>query len=1827
MVKKKIVTNTILFFLCLFSFIQSEITWLDYDFSSMGVEKKMSDASKEHSFGVEFKGGQIPYYVKVEVTSDDSNPAPRLCFSNKDQNCNEREQLVKNPNGKTTFIWLKREQFEKDGQELYAFVVCPTNRCSYTIKFKGDQSASLPSNYVYSYLVTSNNREMRFEINGQEKNVYLTVGLHGSSKASMNIDGVYNEGIIYKNGRVVSFFLEDTENSSNLATVTVKGAEGDYLTISTHIVNTTVIYEGLASEDILVPNGPEVTGYLEKEILNEECFPIDFSKNYKDLEAIYLTGKIHTKYAWFYLEDEKRSYLQETEMQIDDGLISYLLKNNKKMNYLCLELPIEDIYNQRKMAFTISLSQPYNLDRLYNYYPPQLTGEIYRRMIPVNTIAFFSGVKNDNSAKKYDYNMFQRKGLSKMYITECKTYPDCQFTETILGSFIQPKPVNQMTIWTTNEDKSSVLDPDKYVIVVFCADDDNEHNGYCEFETSIVSKEQTVDLVENEKFSKFVLGGEKGSFKADLQEGRQIQRMIFDIMIFSGDVSFDLRSDSDPIVKDGGKFGEEVQLSANTYYLSNKVYVHIDLGQLTIQNVYVDFTASVNSFFTIQYSVHSYNKEQIEEIIPSGESYLVQINPASSQRAKEIRIQNRFYKNGDPFMVNFFALNCEFIVNKGDEHIDFFDGYAQEVLTSGSSDYNYKDYVYGIFIKEQDLSNYNNKMCMLYVSGYEAERSYERDIIVGENINQQIIFDKNLKKVRFLYPHADPTKDIAIHFNVIDKAFYKIVVNMNNKNAQELTLTRTQTLYYSGIDILNHCQENRLCPIVVQVEYDKEITKTDPMIEVTFREIINTPTYIQKGQAKLDFVCGDKYYYLYTDIGKNEVGEVSVNFLREFGYIWGKVVRKDQMYADEEANWRGIYRMPSKDWEDSLPYNGYTKKLMVKPEDTADCIEGCYLLISIQISQVGDYVEDSKFYPFSIITKITPNNRAYTDIPKVVIQVDEFVIGSVEIAENERIYEFYEVWLPHDSDTVEFDFQSSVAGLYINLGGTRPTTKNADFKLLPPGTDTILTLNKTTIIERAKNRRIQIPTENSLQDVNLVIGIWTDKSDSIDSELYSLRVHQSDEKKTDSLDIIEINTDQKILCKPTALSTTEYRCLFVVTYDNADIDTFTPLIVYASSLNHGALTYIYGSFIDRNIYNEYSKTDLTSKIPTYQTADLNSRTAGVDFVYKKLLELDKYLYVNVMTDKPDPIMILTTMPIFNYIAFDLFEFYPNPNTEQLLALSGPSVRLAFPGEDDGISVNIVNLNGNAEISWDSDPKTVFSLRGNGDRINLSSGKKNDVLVLRNMNPIGVEGEQEATLNGMDDPGLLFYVSYHLKDNSCKVDYDEITYGKSLEITYKDSDLPVVLYSKIGKEYTDVNIAITFKDNEIDEGGVHEYPPIFVTAHLVKEKTIYEAKKDAELIPAVERAIVGNYDTALRTAQIFMDERTMRSFNIRTSDNPSLYIRIEKSGDFKEKTFEKFSLEAQVSGVNDGVIPVEKVYHYGRVRNTAWQQSLYRLKTDKNRPFMRIHIAFNSQNLNFAISDDDSTRRNTTCKIERRGGKTIITIDNRERNKEMYYLIIYKSARTRTEQYLNNYAFNYFNGKTEEDFVEFPILHSPEISIEESSKDGEDIIKCTFNRLDIPDGNANVTYFFKVVDNATHIYGEEINTIAVFQSLYSTVYERNPTYDHNDKITLVARGEGISNWAYLNVIAQVQQNNILEYVSYNGKVNIRPSPEVEEEKRREIENDHTALFIAVGVLAVAAIALIALILIYQYKNRTLLNQVKAVSFQQTNTNINDPMINN
>ena len=140
--------------------------------------------------------------------------------------------------------------------------------------------------------------------------------------------------------------------------------------------------------------------------------------------------------------------------------------------------------------------------------------------------------------------------------------------------------------------------------------------------------------------------------------------------------------------------------------------------------------------------------------------------------------------------------------------------------------------------------------------------------------------------------------------------------------------------------------------------------------------------------------------------------------------------------------------------------------------------------------------------------------------------------------------------------------------------------------------------------------------------------------------------------------------------------------------------------------------------------------------------------------------------------------------------------------------------------------------------------------------------------------------------------------------------------------------------------------------------------------------------------------------------------------------------------------------------------------------------------------------------------------------------------------------------------MNGYSYKYYNGKDKSELYDYKILDSPDISYFESIDGTFAEITCIFNKLDIEQSKANVTYFFKDAENSTHVYSEDINIIPVIQSPLYCVFERNP-FDNNGKITLRAFGF-LTNWVYLNVIAQIQQNNILECVAYNGVKMTRPS---------------------------------------------------------------------
>ncbi len=1806
--------------LCFIKSDDDDVKWLDY-YQGKGFFEKMTEYPNVKKFAVQFKDGYDgPFYMKIEVTTEEGKEAPLLCFSNTESSCENKQILVRNLVGNSVFFWVKKEQFEAEGLEPYFLVTCPgEGSCKYSIRGSDSENtyATFYPNFVYSYLVTKKNQKMQFKLLNQtsfDNSHRFVICIDGSTTAKLNLDAAYNP---YDLGTIHCVDFAAALHDENWGMFTITGAlEEEYITISVHYYKLTgdQVNLGRSVEGFATINGPVVTSMISGDA-QEECFPIkkeDFQQSSSDL---YIVGKIHTKYAWFFFEKEDGTFIEETDHEVIDGQLAFPFKkpSSNEFRYVCFERPSDEFFTQMTLIFSFQIIDYGKLkQKSFTYTEPMLSGQFYRRLLPKGYVDFYHVGKLDGSAKKFDYTLSNIKGEAKLYIAECTTFPFCKYSEEdlpMLNNTIISHANNHM-IYGTDYGDSTPIGFIKDAMVVQC-EDTNLNGDYCEFDVSVFSRGQDVELIENQKLYKYVMKGEKGNLLANLKVNRVVTRLTIDIMVFNGDVSFSIK---------------ENDLNVQKYYLSNKITFNVIKPQEVLDKVTIEFEANLNSFFNIQYSVDSQRSEQTEEILFSGESYIVQVNPLSLSKTKTIKMSNLF-ENRSPFLINFFAINCEFEVKRGKTEIPFSDGYAQEYLDKGQLVDNY--YTYNVKITQQDSSNYNNKMCFLYVAGVEVDDKINREIVVAENINQQIIFDDKFKKIRFTYPFVDRQKDLTYHINVIDKAHYKINGYLNGqKIIDNLQIAVTSTYFLYSEEFQLNCKDEQICSLSLDVEVEKEIVKTNPMIEITFREIKNVPTYLQKGNAKLDYVCGDKLYYLYTDLGRNDFGEITLNFLREFGQLWAKVVKKDLQTPEPEANWRKYYRMPGPDWEDSLPFDSYTKKLKITSKDTESCINGCYLLMTIKINEIGGYVSDSIFYPFSILVKVTPPNKAYTEIPKLVIQVDEYIVGTLDVTEMDERYisEFYEIWLPHDSDTVEFDWQSSLAGLYISIGGTRPTTKNADFVLTPPGRASLISLEKNQILQVAKKKGVIEQDVNSLQDINMVIGVWTNKTDSINNELYSLRVHQNIANEEEDLGIIEVNSDQKVICKPRSARdgyTTIYRCLFMISYIS-DESINSPLYIHGYSSDLSSNVDLFGSFIDREIYNSYEIAKIKEAIPTRQTAEYNTNFEDVKYIHIKKLYKDKYFFVNLYTDVQADLTLINSLPIIDSNKEKtIFQVFPNSHTEQLFACGKEQLQIVFPGEDDSISTTIEVVSGEAEINWKEDPDTFYKVKGFQDRLNLFSDKNQRNLMVKNKTAFKNDTEERRMI---EDPGFLFYVTY--KARKTGVNFDEIPFQKSTEISYTNTDLPVILYCKLWKVYKDINIAIQFKDISTQTEGAYSESPIIIRSTIMKEDTIYSAKKNSEtdMVPSKDKSVFGYYDPAIKTALIYLSKAKINSYNIKPTENPTLYLRVEKSSSYQETNFSKFNIEAQVAGVNDKVIPVEKVYHYGKLGSE--KSAFYILKIQKNKIYMRVQIAFNGPDLDFTIHQEQNNwKKNQTYseyKSFRERGKVYITFE--QPDLEYIYLNIFrKSDNTKVNEQLTNYVFKYITADTQEEFFDYT-MKSPLINCSVTPiKNNEDMsnVECTFDKINSDNGDIDVTYFLKIVENSTYIYGEEMATIAVTESPNQVFFKRNPATVEDDKIKLSGEGS-FSNWGYINVIAQVQQNNIVEFVAYNGKMEIKPDPNKKEgDDDKDEGSNNTVLFGVIGgVLGAIVIGLIVIIVIFQIRNKSLMNKVKHVSFQKTNA-VTDP----
>ena len=1789
-------------------------------------------------------GNDIPKYIKVTLTPKGEQKTPTLCYSSNDQNCKtNRVVLASRVDKKSVIACVKGNEIQSNSKSLYTTVTCKEAGCGFDILFEGQDRCQVDASdgTIYSYEVTGANNVMDFEavgISGGYEIFFMNIGIEGSDSATITVNGVQPKLVKYDGAQMVTYQIENAEdfNVTSLANFTISGMKvGEFVRIAVYLSK-----NGAGPDNLLYPGGPYVLGvvYRNNIIYPELCLPVSafISDEFSSYTQFYLTGKIYSKYALFWVGDAEKQYQQETDTEIKDGLIAFAVEPKGSLRHICFEFSFEDFVIEKDVLFSVKIVPiaGKNTPDFYFSNPPMILGQTYRNMLTKGKTVFYHGAQIDKDKGRYSFNLFNRKGVAQMYMADCTTFPNCNFNMT--KDIEDPKKLQmvrntgKISIYDQIIDQPmAVFDQNKKLMVIKCVDDGSDQSGYCEFDITINYKGQDIYLIEGENRAKYAIQGETGKFLIDFKNAVKLSNVGVEIMVHTGEVTFDsVTSLASPFF--------------TKYLLSNKVFFDFDLNKETCGIIEVSFKAIKNSFFTIKY-VLDYSTATTpysEEIIFPGESYMINMDPGSG--TKTLRFNNDRYKSGQMYLTNFFAINCDFKVttNKaqgGETEIPFADGYAQDTLNYDEGQiYSSSYYDYKVSIEKIEESNYNKKMCMLYVIGYQTmDLFYSTRIWIGNNINQQIIFNDFFTYIKFLYPVPDLNTDLVVYANIIDKAFYyiNIAIDSEDNKVYRDTITKS-TPYYLDTDLFSkNCTANTFCNIIIEIQLVRPIEslpKTNHMVEITVREatkegdytLLRVPTYIQKGIAKKDFTTGDGYYYVYTDLGKNDQGDITVNFFRDYGEVYGRIVKKDSKDEGAEVEWMEKYRLPGAEWPgDEVNYNKYLKKYHISIEDTEDCIGGCYLILGIIISQIGEIAEEWKFYPFSIITEISQNSYGQsTDIPVTTIQVDEFIIGNVKISNNVEISQFYKIWLPRDTYELYFDWQSELAGLYINVDDSLPTAANADFILKPNGTDSILVLEKNQILEAIEKKKVPLPYEGSLEDVKLTIGIWTDKTDSVGTELYSLRVHEVNIEQSD-LDIYEVNTDQKILCKPKSIGTGKYYCLFMVTYDDQDVKQQSDLLVYATSTNKGDSTVMYASFISANIYNEFIADTLRGSIPNENSAAYDTINLDTNYFYIQLHKIqskDQYLYVNVISFFPDDIMMVASMNCFDRTQEGNIQiFYPKAKTEQIVQAKEDSLILDF-SVDSSLIVNIENLGGEADLRWEEDDQVVHYLRGKGDRLTLTTSTNYKRLLIKKLKSDKPIKEK--------DPGFVFIFDYYSRDSS--KNFDEVVYGNSIEMAYRDTDLPVYMYSKKVDYSNDINIAVTFRDSRDDTEGEYTTNPIEVRAFLDKRDLIYAAKATPEFEPYGNK-IDGIYDPAIKTAQVFLPDLVINlDFKIDPKDYPTLLLFLGKSNAYEDKVYKTFDVEAQFTRTNSLVVPNEKVYNYGKFNGLITQY--YKLRKDTVKKIMKIVISFNGDLLTFSIGDRSNPYNQTekfTNKTEIGKGKILITIEPPE-NMDFIYLNVYKKSYMEDPNtHIQNYAFKYINVESDDQFFDYGIKNNNgSLTYKDERKDGKVTITATFNRVDIDKGKANITYFLKIVDSRTYIPGEDFNTVAVTESPYFTKYKRNPDFDATDKITLSATGD-FQYWRCIQVIAQIQQNKVLEYIAYDSVCTEKNVPTDHKDGGDENLNeksDNTGLLIGISVvLALLIIGLAILVFYFQKKNKSLMNQVKHVSFQQNNTSSSDP----
>ena len=1370
------------------------------------------------------------------------------------------------------------------------------------------------------------NKKKHFKLSDINKIIFTSTQEFSSKKIMLygigESSNYFSMNIVFSYNDIKKEFIpqQKFENGYGLI-LNLREIENSYLGTFTINLIPNKTFPGIFSEEKIVEVGVDLTeegasNLFETNILehvygyistNENCYKItnlDINKNITILLNSYTQA---LSFGLYDNEFGKKNY----SLDIFNNYYIKLPSAYFFDKYFCFKkfTPKEKEKEELgEISYDFQIYYDEELSNVQSFIDPLINGRIYTHSLKIGEIMIYRHSSFTRYNFLYSANMKVIRGKPVLYGYSCKTFPECNLDNKkldilkITEEFDIIKPINEYYI---NKKYYAVGDQDKYgekmsdakeqyLSVVRCESTEDLPNfGECQYTIEIDNYLDEIQLIPEIVFTNS-LQFYKNYYRIRIADYKHIEYLNIYFTILTGNANINLYSDI-----------EHKNLITNYNYR----YAHrkevIEIRNNFIENYYILINSNDSAFVEIKYETDFYNRGYMK--MNPNEINIEFVNKENDFIPYEIHNPDYFYPTDNPKNNDFYftikTLDCSMTYKYN--FIDFVNitSIHHEVKTN---DINFgTSYAFMLKVENYFHTTKDNKEdCTMII--YTGEESKNTPLLIFEDIPNP----SNFTNTYYIYPFSISSSfdgiivELKLDTEFLTKMENSPKINVTFKianqedNFESYIIKGDYTFFLKKKSLSKYCSTTYYqCSLTIEINkiYESEEAQIPYIIITNVHSSLSSVEYILKNKVYNKYLSPKSSKYFYTQIDRDEEGEINFMFNQGYARIYSKLVEKTTF--EDKFNWNRRVKLPDFDSKELLYYDSLNNVVKYSSKEKNNCINGCELYIHIESEESTK--KDSSFTEVSF--SIDQKRNEIKENSVVEMEINKYVKGTFEINE----YKYYTFTIPEDYYKISINLYSQYGKAYIKLGQGHICKEGDELWELNPINNFGRIIIYSTDVKIGKE---------SLKGVPFSIGITSNKNlpegDINDNLYYYLEVQGL---YNNDKEYYHLTSERSILCN----TNNDNYCHILLNlnhYNNIDYN-----LIYASSLEKKLEEiYIIAKFYTGKDFEQKSyKDSIQDLFPT--KIDYHQNSNG-----KNYLLFDS----NLMSDKKDN-YILLTIDIGNQnnlikiivSGADVSKTLLPYKTEKLIWLYR-DVNFYLPynynknNTDQDYLINIKTLKGSSEL-----------VIKNGDSFSDMNG--NYYLEAKSNNFI-----KSFELNYIEETALI--INYEKLKND-KLFYIEKNIKNEVSFSFsEDKVFPQYTYTRLNSA---LKIEIYFHD--ITYNDFFNEDIFSLKAYIINEDTLRKRQINTETIITGD-VIEGYYLKYEKTGIIKIE-----SDKIKTDNVYYLYIIIDK--DFNNKNnYKEIKIQYSVNEIElEMEIYPNKYYFSSLAKINSTEYYLIKKKSEKD----------------------------------------------------------------------------------------------------------------------------------------------------------------------------------------------------------------------------------------------------------------------------------------